>query len=278
MNKEIGIYWIRNKITNKRYIGATINLKSRLNQHKNELKRGVHGNHLLQEEFNKCSLEDFEFKVLVNCPQKLLDTMERSFIEFYKDKCYNLDSGGRQNFSRDTSTIEKMSGENHPFFGKTGENNPNFGRTHTKEARQRISKAMSGENHPFFGKTGENHPGFGRTGEKNPMFGRTGDKHPFFGRTHSDEAREKISRANSGENNPNFGRTGEKHPRYGKTHTTETKRKMSGENHPSYIQRTPELLHQAKTMKWPDFQKLYDISRRTYSRIRRELKKGDVEQ
>jgi group I intron endonuclease len=177
MNKEIGIYWIRNKITNKRYIGGSIELKKRIRAHKNLLKRGVHINYLLQEEFDKCNLEDFEFKVLLNCPERLLDTIERSFIEFYKDNCYNLDSGGKKEFSRDEST------------------------------RNKIGKANSGENHYLFGGTGENHPMFGITGEKNPRFGRT----------HSDEARQKISKAMSGDKNPNFGRTGDKHPMYGMT-------------------------------------------------------------
>lgn len=49
----------------------------------------------------------------------------------------------------------------------TGKNNPFYGKKHTKETKQKNSKANSGENHPFFGKKrpdisermkGKNHP------------------------------------------------------------------------------------------------------------------------
>jgi len=90
MNKNIGIYWIRNEITNKRYIGGSTSVKETLINHKNLLKRGEHPNAPLQEEYNKCNLDDFEFKIISNCPDFLLKTMESSFIEFYKDRCYNI--------------------------------------------------------------------------------------------------------------------------------------------------------------------------------------------
>ena len=58
-----------------------------------------------------------------------------------------------------------------------------FGYRHTEEVKNRIRLKLSGENHPNFGRTrtehserlkGKNNPCYGRVGEKNPMFGKEG--------------------------------------------------------------------------------------------------------
>lgn len=55
----------------KKYIGASVRIKYRLNQHKSQLIRGVHKNLELQTDFNKFGFEQFEFKVLEYCKYKL---------------------------------------------------------------------------------------------------------------------------------------------------------------------------------------------------------------
>lgn len=54
-------------------------------------------------------------------------------------------------------SLAKMSGENHPMFGKSGENNHMFGRIHSAESLAKMSAALSGENNPMYGRTGVNY-------------------------------------------------------------------------------------------------------------------------
>ena len=82
------------------------------------------------------------------------------------------------------------------------------------------------------------------------MYGRTGEQNPMYGRSHSEEVREKISKANKGkpglkgEKNPMYGKFGVLHPNHGnkmseeqiqklrevntgRKHTNETRKKIS---------------------------------------------------
>ena len=55
MYKDIisGIYCIENIITNKKYIGQSINIKDRWSKHKSELNHQTHDNDYLQKAWNK---------------------------------------------------------------------------------------------------------------------------------------------------------------------------------------------------------------------------------
>lgn len=59
-----------------------------------------------------------------------------------------------------------------------------------------------------------------------------------LGRKHTEEEKNKISKAISGENNPMYGKKGENHPAYGTKRSEETRKKMSeansGRNHPQW--------------------------------------------
>lgn len=42
MKKITGVYIIKNKVTNKFYVGHSIDINKRFNAHKSYLKRGIH--------------------------------------------------------------------------------------------------------------------------------------------------------------------------------------------------------------------------------------------
>lgn len=69
------IYQIKNTLNNKVYIGQTNNIKRRWDQHKSDLKRGVHDNPYLQKLYNKYGLDIFEFGILheEDCDQERLN-------------------------------------------------------------------------------------------------------------------------------------------------------------------------------------------------------------
>jgi hypothetical protein len=92
----------------------------------------------------------------------------------------------------------------------------------SEETKNKISKAHTGKIVSEETKQKLRNINKGRyIGDRNAMFGRFGPEHPRFGGTHSDEAKEKISKA-CRERFLNAD-----HPWKGKTHSEETKRKMS---------------------------------------------------
>lgn len=95
-SNESGIYCIRNKINNKRYIGQSDNLNNRWKRHKSDLKCGTHFNRHLQSAYDKYGLDNFEFIILEKCSIELLDEREVFWIDYYdsKNNGYNLAEGG----------------------------------------------------------------------------------------------------------------------------------------------------------------------------------------
>lgn len=114
--KIIGIYCIRNKINDKRYIGRSLEMQRRWEMHRKELNSNTHKNDYLQNAWNKYGEDNFEFEILELCEADRLDELEIHYIKKYgtfnnKEKGYNLQSGG--NFSKASeSTRKKISESN----------------------------------------------------------------------------------------------------------------------------------------------------------------------
>lgn len=105
IGKRSGIYCIRNKITNDRYIGQSKNIVERLSSHKTKLKYNKHlyrngEQTILQKAWNKYGENNFEFKIVELCNEKQLNEREKYWIN--KFRCnrsitgigYNLNNGG----------------------------------------------------------------------------------------------------------------------------------------------------------------------------------------
>lgn len=120
--KKSGIYQIKCKKNGKVYIGQTIDLNRRLNDHLRSLRLGIHHNHYLQRAFNKHGESNFEFLVLQECPIEELDKAEKEWISklgsMNRSVGYNLESGGNPGKEVSEETREKKRGENNPMFGK----------------------------------------------------------------------------------------------------------------------------------------------------------------
>jgi len=138
-----GIYKITNKVNGKFYIGSSLDIKQRWKYHRNMLKSGAHDNQHLQNSYNKHGKENFIFEVLCEIDDTQIEILkaEQKVLDKYKntwDMLYNIahfvSSGmkGRSHTEKAKKTLsEKLSGENHPHYGKpVGE-----------EWRRKISKA-----------------------------------------------------------------------------------------------------------------------------------------
>lgn len=91
-----GIYMIRNTINGKLYIGKSVNIKKRFNEHKHELRLGSHHNDYLQKAWNKYGEDAFEFIVLEECDRENLNSLEIATIAKFasSNELYNMTDGG----------------------------------------------------------------------------------------------------------------------------------------------------------------------------------------
>ena len=119
-----GIYKIINKVTNKYYIGSSIEIQNRLVHHTNQLKANRHCNIHLQNAWNKYTQDSFEFIIIEEFPN--LDIVEiRNIEQQYLD---NSDWNQVYNIAKN---VEK----------------PCLNRIVSKETREKISKANTGKTH-----------------------------------------------------------------------------------------------------------------------------------
>lgn len=91
---QIGIYQIKNTVTNKIYIGKSSHLSHRKIQHFSSLNLGINSNHHLQNSYNKYGGTAFEFSVLLYCEEAELNRYERAIISLYGNSLYNILGGG----------------------------------------------------------------------------------------------------------------------------------------------------------------------------------------
>jgi len=167
----IGIYQIKNIINGKCYIGSAAHgFKQRWRLHRNQLRRGVHGNSYLQRAFDKYGEDAFEFSIIevikdtkdiIKREQWYLDTYIRWGLDYNickiagsalgvkrsKEFCANIRarSKGKKHSDeqREKNRIghlgKKLSEETKAKLSVAGR-----GRKLTEEHREKISKAHTG--------------------------------------------------------------------------------------------------------------------------------------
>jgi len=79
-----GVYHILNLKTKQLYIGGTRRWKERCSAHKCDLKHNRHENIHLQRSYNKHGVDNFEFKLLCNCPEDRLQVVEQFYIDSFE--------------------------------------------------------------------------------------------------------------------------------------------------------------------------------------------------
>lgn len=197
----IGVYCIENTVNNRKYIGQSIHLETRKDEHFKALRRGNHFNKYLQHAFDKYGEENFVFRVLEECTSDELSGREIFWISKFGGSCsnllYNLAPGGHVT---------------------DGENNPNYGKHWSEEWRSEQSKRMKDyfsnpKNHPMYGKhhsedtvnkIRESLSGRKQPDEINSKRSSTMKAHfengmvpSFLGRKHTDETKAKLREISS---------------------------------------------------------------------------------
>ncbi|MBN4054776.1 GIY-YIG nuclease family protein [Nitrospira defluvii] len=183
------VYKICNKENGKLYIGQTIqSLKSRKKDHRGCLDKLSHL--ALYRAFRKYGFENFEWEVIHQAKDKAdLDKMEKYYIQHYNTMSprygYNLTYGGE--------------GGKHPLEVREKISDSLKGRVFSEITRKKLSKSLKRK--------------------------YTKEKSSWWGRKHTEDEKQKMSKAQRGSNNHNFG----------KKASEATRRKMSearkGEKH-----------------------------------------------
>jgi group I intron endonuclease len=82
MSNNCGIYKIVSKtISDRYYIGSSVNIQNRWKRHIRELKTNKHHSIKLQRHVNKYGIEDLKFVILTECSKKELLIKEQSFLD-----------------------------------------------------------------------------------------------------------------------------------------------------------------------------------------------------
>jgi len=211
-----GIYKITNTKNGKFYIGSSVNIQKRWNAHKRALRKNKHENILLQRSWNKYGEEYFQFEIIEETNDVLLQ--EQHYLDELKP--YDPKIGfniGKQATGGDNLTnhpdkeniitqikqtcktrYANMSEEEKQQRSNAvkGDKNPNFGNKWNAKQRKRMSKYMTGRKHSA--KTIElisnNTKQMWQNEEsrKKLIEARTGEKNHFYGKKHSEESLNKI--------------------------------------------------------------------------------------
>lgn len=137
---KIGIYGWKNTVTGMWYIGQTTEMSRRSSWHWWALLRGGHHNPKMQRSFNKHGQAAFEFHILEECAEEMLDMRERAWISYYKADQnlfgYNCDSGGSLHKRFTPEVLAKLK----EIQSKRGPDSPEV------KARKKIAQKKRAEN------------------------------------------------------------------------------------------------------------------------------------
>lgn len=148
-----GVYRIVNNLNCKIYIGSSIHVNKRLDEHKNTLNNNCHHNRHLQRAWNKYGEENFSFEIveILDSDVDILRQREQYWMDYYKS--YDLNVGYNISHSSIGHSGHTISEEAKGKIRQktTGELNHFYGKHHTEESKKKMSENhadVSGGNHP----------------------------------------------------------------------------------------------------------------------------------
>lgn len=216
-----GIYKIRNKITDWKYIGSAVNIEVRWRVHREALRNNRHHNKHLQRAWNKYGEEAFVFSVLEECEKEnLLDReqsyfpAERTYAALKLNLFYNQypTAGSPLGVTASEETRIKLrnrvaSAETRKKISEAGKGNTHLkGHKHSDETKKKM---------------GEAHKGSKRSDETRRKMSEA-----QTGKVHSEERRKKNSESQKGAVHSEEHRKKNSEAQKGRVHSDETKRKI----------------------------------------------------
>jgi group I intron endonuclease len=147
VNKKCGVYKITNTFNSKIYVGSSIDINKRWNEHKRNLSNNKHDNDYLQKSWNKFGKSNFIFEIIEVITDKyVLIEREQYYLDLLKpyDKTigYNIckTAGNMLGFKHSEKTKKLMSSQ------KKGKQY-SLGYKHTDETKLIMSISHNGLKH-----------------------------------------------------------------------------------------------------------------------------------
>jgi group I intron endonuclease len=136
-----GIYKIESKIHPDRiYIGSSIDIRRRWENHRYELKKNIHASNKFQNHYNKYGASDLIYTMIESCESNKLIEREQYYIDTLKPFFNNrIIANSQLGIKRSEETKRKLSESRQGWY--VGEKNPNYGRKHTEEEKQKMRDA-----------------------------------------------------------------------------------------------------------------------------------------
>lgn len=151
---SIGIYYIKNIINNKIYVGSSIYLRRRLSLHISHLNNGKHDNLHLQNAWNFYGENLFDFGILEYCSGDEILAREQYWIDELEacdpDLGYNLrkiassNAGYRHSEESKLKVANSKRGKPRSEETKAKLRAANLGKKQSKETAEKRSHAMKG--------------------------------------------------------------------------------------------------------------------------------------
>ena len=204
-----GVYAICNKENGKQYIGSSVTIEKRWNEHKRELEKGVHHNRYLQKAWDKHGRDLFEFIILEDSDEENLLQTEQKYLDdletYERQRGYNIHSCADSPRGRKwTEEQKKHLSEIRKATSPRGKDHWHFMGEASAETREKMSRARKGkklslEHRQHISRKGKDHWAFGRT---TPAETRQKQSLALKGRKFTPEHSQKKSLAQTGEKNP----------------------------------------------------------------------------
>lgn len=205
-----GIYAITRIGTDECYIGQSINIRRRFNDHRRDLKAGKARSEKLQIAFDRHGLSAFAFEILASgidpSDAELLTFAEQEFLDS-RNCCFNIARVASSNKGLEWSAESRMriSEAQRKRFDDPAErakcSDAQKKRFEDPEQRRLAGLARKGKPSPWKGKT----PSEGtRALMRDAQKGKPG---PMVGRNHSEKSKAKMSASRQGIHSPKRGTT-----------------------------------------------------------------------
>lgn len=133
-DKLSGVYIITNTANGNRYIGSSIDIYRRWTTHLRDLRKGIHGNQILQRAWNKYGEDKFEFAILLLCSESDTLLNEQQFLDNIEPE-YNIC----------VCATASMRGRKMPEEHKRNISNARKGYIMSDEQKRKLSDAHKGK-------------------------------------------------------------------------------------------------------------------------------------